>query len=84
MKKKAKVEIGRALMEAIMGNSRANNVPWYRRRMTAKSQWSKASWINGTRPHQGDREKARRMRQMAKRENKRVVNKPSLGPPFVM
>lgn len=65
-KKKTKedVDIGAALANAIMGDPSAVRIPWYKR-MFKKSMFAGTA-VNRSKykPHQGEKEKARRMRQI--------------------
>ena len=56
--------VGNAMASALLLGTLFDHVPWYRRRWTKRQKVGKNSWISGVKPHQGEREKARRLRQI--------------------
>jgi hypothetical protein len=65
--KKKKVEIGAALLNAIMNDPKAIKIPWYRRMFLNKGSLFAGTAISRSKykPHQGEQEKVRRVRQIA-------------------
>lgn len=61
MKKKS---IGSAMAMFLAAGMLYDHVPWYRRIWKKGRSKRKGSWISGVKPHQGERECARRLRQI--------------------
>jgi hypothetical protein len=66
--KKKEVKIGAALLNVIMNDPKANKIPWYKRMFRKKDLLFTGSAINRSKykRHQGEQEKARRIKQIAK------------------
>lgn len=67
-RKKAEVKIGAALANAIANDPKGMKVPWYRFGFRRTGGWftGTAIYRSKYKPHQGDREKTRRLAQIAK------------------
>lgn len=64
--KKANVKIGAVLANALMNDAHALKIPWYRRGFKALSSlFTRTVSRSKYQRHQGTREKARRLRQIA-------------------
>ena len=63
-KKKEQVPLGQELLAAILNNPKESQTPWYRRRLRQRSGISPITRSKYEEPHQGDREKQRRLRQI--------------------
>uniref|UniRef100_A0A6M3JSB5 Uncharacterized protein n=1 Tax=viral metagenome TaxID=1070528 RepID=A0A6M3JSB5_9ZZZZ len=58
--------IGNSMARALADGTIYDHVPWYRRRWTKRRGTGKGSWFNANKPHQGEKECARRRLQIEK------------------